>query len=164
MAPGELIRVGGRLRKDVAGLRPELLLIGSEGTLGVITSVWLSCCRRPRWRRRWCSFYRRRRTGCAAIEQVLGNGLVPAALDFVDEGALAVAGQLSRSRCRPDPGFLLLPRWTARRRRPRAQRDGARGARRRPRRCSLHEPPDGRALWRWRDGFNGVVTAVRGRR
>jgi FAD/FMN-containing dehydrogenase len=27
---------------------------------------------------------------------------------------------------------------------------------------AIEEPPDSAALWRWRDGFNGVVTAVRG--
>src|SRR4051812_32567231 len=42
VAPGELIRVGGPLRKDVAGYDLRSLLIGSEGTLGIITSVWLS--------------------------------------------------------------------------------------------------------------------------
>jgi len=37
VAPGELIRVGGPLRKDVAGYDLRSLLIGSEGTLGVVT-------------------------------------------------------------------------------------------------------------------------------
>ena len=27
---------------------------------------------------------------------------------------------------------------------------------------AIHEPPDADALWRWRDGINGVVTAARG--
>src|SRR5438874_10320381 len=41
VAPGELVRVGGALRKDVAGYDLKALLIGSEGTLGVITAAWL---------------------------------------------------------------------------------------------------------------------------
>ncbi len=41
LAPGELVRIGGWARKDVAGYDLKSLLIGSEGTLGVITAVRL---------------------------------------------------------------------------------------------------------------------------
>src|SRR4051794_32644601 len=41
MAPGELMQFGGPVRKDVAGYDMKDLLIGSEGTLGVFTAVWL---------------------------------------------------------------------------------------------------------------------------
>src|SRR5919107_202903 len=41
VAPGELVQLGGPLRKDVAGYDLKQLVIGSEGTLGVITSAWL---------------------------------------------------------------------------------------------------------------------------
>jgi len=38
---GDLIRLGGSARKDVAGYDLKQLMIGSEGTLGVITGVTL---------------------------------------------------------------------------------------------------------------------------
>src|SRR3979409_1394363 len=41
LAPGELVQVGGWARKDVAGYDIKDLLVGSEGTLGVITAVRL---------------------------------------------------------------------------------------------------------------------------
>ena len=39
--PGEVIAVGGPIRKDVAGYDLKSLLIGSEGTLGIVTAAWL---------------------------------------------------------------------------------------------------------------------------
>ena len=48
LAPGEIVAVGGPVRKDVAGYDLKSLLIGSEGTLGVITAAWLRLCRRRR--------------------------------------------------------------------------------------------------------------------
>src|SRR5207237_3966429 len=47
LAPGELVELGGWLRKDVAGYDLKSVLIGSEGTLGVITSVRLGLLPAP---------------------------------------------------------------------------------------------------------------------
>ena len=45
--PGEMIELGGAIRKDVAGYDLKGLLIGSEGTLGVITAAWLKLLPAP---------------------------------------------------------------------------------------------------------------------
>ncbi|QEC47400.1 FAD-binding protein [Baekduia soli] len=48
VAPGEVLQAGGPLRKDVTGYDLVGLFCGSEGTLGVITAVWLSLLPAPR--------------------------------------------------------------------------------------------------------------------
>ena len=40
--PGEIVRIGGPIRKDVAGYDLKNLLVGSEGTLGLVTAAWLA--------------------------------------------------------------------------------------------------------------------------
>ena len=45
--PGELVTIGGAIRKDVAGYDLKRLLIGSEGTLGIVTAAWLKLLPAP---------------------------------------------------------------------------------------------------------------------
>src|SRR4051812_17371072 len=70
LAPGELVEVGGWLGKDVAGYDLRSLLIGSEGTLGVITAVRLRLLPAPEAALASVVFLATRADGCEAIETV----------------------------------------------------------------------------------------------
>jgi glycolate oxidase subunit GlcD len=174
LAPGELVTLGGWARKDVAGYDLTGLLIGSEGTLGVITAVRLRLLPAPEAAIALVVFLRTRAEGCAAMLDVLAAGVQPSALEFLDGEALAiVAGgypgagvgtQTGHGDAPADAGFALLVEVDGTRAEAEAQRRAllevfgcAGGAA-----IAIHEPDDADALWRWRDGFNGVVTAARG--
>src|SRR6266571_1796701 len=90
--PGELIRFGGPLRKDVASYDLTSLLVGSEGTLGVITSVWLRLTPAPEAAWPVVGFFDGVRAGCAAIERIVGSGLPAAALEYFDSETMRYAG------------------------------------------------------------------------
>src|SRR6266571_2163982 len=92
VAPGELIRLRGPLRKDVAGYDLTSLLVGSEGTLGVITSVWLRLTPAPEAAWPVVGFFDGVHSGCAAIERVVGNGLPVAAIEYLDGETMRYAG------------------------------------------------------------------------
>jgi len=92
VAPGELIRVGGALRKDVAGYDLTHLLVGSEGTLGVITSVWLRLTPAPEAAWPVVGFFDGVGAGCAAIERIVGSGLPVAAIEYLDAETMRYAG------------------------------------------------------------------------
>ncbi len=108
VAPGEIVEVGGPIRKDVAGYDLKSLLIGSEGTLGVITAAWLNLLPAPEATLPVVAFHAGTEAGCRAIEGVLGAGLTVAALEYLDGGALAaVAGSLPGGI--PDgAGFMVI--------------------------------------------------------
>ena len=91
IAPGELIEVGGPYRKDVGGYDLKSLLIGSEGTLGIITAVRLMLMPAPEAALPLIAFQRSAAEGCASILDVLAAGVQPAALDFIDGDALRLA-------------------------------------------------------------------------
>jgi FAD/FMN-containing dehydrogenase len=160
LAPGELVRVGGAVRKDVAGLDLRALLTGSEGTLGIVTAAWLRLTPAPAAQLAVVGGYADARAGCAAILRVLASGVVPAALEFFDGGAVGAAG--ASFPLGALDGFVVI-----------AEADGsvAEAARVRDELCEALAPgarvlhaPDGaaRALWRWRDGVSLAVTAARG--
>lgn len=180
LAPGELVRVGGWAGKDVAGYDIKSLLVGSEGTLGVITAVRLRLLPAPEAAIPLVVFLPTREDGCAAICAVLAAGLRPAVLDFMDGHTLRIlaaayagvgAGTDVRTGARgarvdalavPEAaGFALICELDGSRAEAHAQRDAllellGDSA------LAVHEPADARALWRWRDGANPAVTAVRG--
>src|SRR5271163_1143470 len=118
VAPGELIELGGWIGKDVAGYDLKRLLIGSEGTLGVITAVRLRLLPAPEAAIPVVVFLRTRAAGCAAIGEIFAAGLQPSVLDFLDGGTLKiVAGgypppregsQSSTSSVPEQAGFALI--------------------------------------------------------
>ena len=154
---GELVRVGGPVRKDVAGYDLRGLLVGSEGTLGVITSVWLRLLPAPEATLPVVAFYPDAETGCAAVEAVIGSGIVPAALEYLDGGTLAIAAPAYPGAVPGGAAFAVLAEAdgsAAEAERVRAELldvlgDGALGV----------QAPEPAPLWRWRDGLS---LAVRG--
>ena len=161
LAPGELVQLGGWARKDVAGYDLKSLLVGSEGTLGIITAVRLGLLPAPEAAVALVVFLRTRAEGCEAMLDVLGAGLQPSALDFLDGDTLEMVAGSYPGSVPAEAGFALLAEVDGTHADALAQRgalvevlsDAA---------IAIEEPAQAPALWRWRDGFNGVVTGVRG--
>jgi glycolate oxidase subunit GlcD len=162
--PGDAIGVGGPIRKDVSGYDLRALLIGSEGTLGVITAVWLRLLPAPESRLPVMAFFAGPREGCAAIEAVLGNGLQAAALEYLDRGTLEAAGPALPGGIPAGAGFMVLAESDGSAAEAEALRDelaavlsaGALAVR------APDSPREASELWRWRDGVSIAVTARRG--
>jgi glycolate oxidase subunit GlcD len=159
--PGEIVAVGGPFRKDVAGYDLKSLLIGSEGTLGIITAAWLRLLPTPEAALPVAAFYPGATEGCAAIERVLGQGLLVAALEYLDAGTLEAAGRSFPVEPPDGAGFLVL-----------AEVDGSADEVERQRlelvevlgegSLVVHAPTEPTTiadLWRWRDGVSIAVTA-----
>jgi glycolate oxidase subunit GlcD len=164
IAPGELVNVGGPVRKDVAGYDLKSLMIGSEGTLGIVTAAWLKLIPAPEAALPVVAFYPSADVGCDAFEGVLASGAQPAALEFMDEGTVAATKGAFPGDVPEAARFMLIAEADgsieeARRTREELTEALAQGA------LSTHAPSDGpaiAALWRWRDGTSLAVSAQRG--
>ena len=162
--PGRVLTLGGPTRKDVSTLDLGALFVGSEGTLGVITSVWLRLLPAPETEVQAVGFYSSVAAGCAAVESVLASGVVPAAIEFVEGIALDASRGAFPGGVPADARFAVL-----------AEVDGdAEGAARQLRELvealsqdpvavvAFSEHPASRTLWRWREAIPLAVTARRG--
>jgi len=164
LPPGEIVSLGGAIRKDVAGYDLKSLLIGSEGTLGIVTAAWLRLLPAPEASYPVAAFYPSAEEGCRSIEAGLGNGLVVAALEYLDGSTLRAAGPAFPAQVSSDAGFLVV-----------AEADGSEAEAAGMRAVLLdvlgaqalgvHAPEETaaiEALWRWRDGVSIAVSAQLG--
>ena len=163
VAPGELIRLGGPLRKDVASYDLTALVVGSEGTLGVVTSVWMRLTPAPEAAWPVVGFFDGVREGCDAIERLVGNGLPVSAIEYLDAETMRYAGAGFPTEI-PENAFGVV-----------TEADGSHDEAARVRANVLellgetarvlYAPEDATeiaALWRWREGVTLRVEAQRG--
>lgn len=85
---GEWISCGTRTRKGVVGYSLRDLLIGSEGTLAVLTKLVLRLLPRPRCTRTLLALLPDTATAARLAGRIQLAGLTPSALEFMDERAL----------------------------------------------------------------------------
>jgi glycolate oxidase subunit GlcD len=105
---GRRLVAGGPLRKDVAGYDLKSLLVGSEGTLGIVTSAWLRLIPAPEARRTIVAAYADSGSGMAAILAVLGSGINPATLEYFDAGCVAATRAAFPGGLPNQTGFLIV--------------------------------------------------------
>jgi len=162
--PGELVTFGGPVRKDAAGYDLASLMVGSEGTLGVITAAWLRLMPAPEATLSVAAFYPTLERGCEVVAEVVESGVAVAALEFLDGGTLTAAAPSFPGGAPEGAAFLVL-----------ANADGsaAEAARVRDEAVEVFRPGALRvdapseqkaaaAIWSWRDGVSLAVTARHG--
>jgi glycolate oxidase subunit GlcD len=161
---GQLIRFGGPVRKDVAGLDLRSLLVGSEGTLGIVVGAWLRLAPAPEAAIPVVAAFPGLEAGAAALRRVLGYGLVPATLEYFDEGCVAATRRAFPSGLPETARFLVIAEADGTSASARELAEGLTGALAEDSvdLRALDQPADVRALWRWRNGVSFAVSARRG--
>jgi glycolate oxidase len=87
MADGQIVQFGGPA-EDAPGLDLVGALVGSEGTLAIVTKVWVRLTRNPQGYRTMLGVFESVEDATNAISAIIGAGIVPAALEMMDQGIL----------------------------------------------------------------------------
>lgn len=94
LADGSILATGGRARKDATGYNLTQLLIGSEGTLAVITAATLRLIAKPKATLTAILPFPDLRAAAGAVERLFVEGLDPAACELAERAALDAAARL----------------------------------------------------------------------
>ncbi|HWI61473.1 MAG TPA: FAD-linked oxidase C-terminal domain-containing protein [Symbiobacteriaceae bacterium] len=87
---GEILKTGGRTVKNVSGYDLTRLIVGSEGTLGVITKATLRLVPRPEATGTLMAVFARLEDAGRAVEAIVAAGVVPCSLELMDQASLQV--------------------------------------------------------------------------
>ncbi len=105
---GEILNTGARTFKSVAGYDLTRLIVGSEGTLCVVTKITVKLLPLPESVRTVAAFFSDIQHAALAVDRIFSSGIVPCALELVDEAALrAVEGYLKQDLSRGASAMLL---------------------------------------------------------
>ncbi|TMV51337.1 FAD-binding protein [Paenibacillus mesophilus] len=87
---GDIIRTGGKLYKDVAGYDLTKLLVGSEGTLAIVTEATVKLIPAPKYKKTMVAMYKDIYAAARSVSAIVGNRIIPATLEFLDNATIRV--------------------------------------------------------------------------
>lgn len=105
---GEIITTGGKTLKNVTGYDLTRLMIGSEGTLGVITKAFLRLIPKPKAVKTLLAVFDDLNKAGEAIVAIPKSGATPATLEIMDALTIACAEKYAPSGLPLDAEAVLL--------------------------------------------------------
>ncbi len=105
---GEVMHLGGKNTKDVAGYNLKDVLIGSEGTLGIFTKILLKLIPMPQASKTILAFYDSIGKAAETVSAITAKGIMPAMLEFLDNTTIRAVEDFAHLGLDKNTGALLL--------------------------------------------------------
>jgi len=88
---GRIFKTGGKLLKNVSGYNLTQLLVGSEGTLAVVTEITLKILAKPQYRRTLLVPFNSLGEAARTLTAIFTAKIVPSAAEFMEKAAVKAA-------------------------------------------------------------------------
>lgn len=85
---GEIVTLGGKFRKNATGYMLMHLFIGSEGTLGIITKIYLKLVALPKYQMDLLAVFGNLDDAIALTPKVMNAGITPVCVEFMDNASI----------------------------------------------------------------------------
>jgi glycolate oxidase len=85
LADGEVVDLGNKCVKDVAGYSMKDIFIGSEGTLGIITKVLLQLVPKPATKKTLLATFSEMDAAAETVSAIIAAKIIPCTLEFLDK-------------------------------------------------------------------------------
>ncbi len=108
LVDGTIIRCGGKTHKRVVGYDIKNLLIGSEGTLAIVTKIRLKILPLPEDVVTLLVSFQDTADAAATINKVLSSNIIPRTLEFIDKGCIKAVQSYKPNLITEAPSALLI--------------------------------------------------------
>ena len=108
LADGTVVWLGNKCVKDVAGYSMKDIVIGSEGTLGIITKVLLKLVPKPAAKRTMLATYARMDSASDTVSAIIAAKIIPCTLEFLDKITIQCVEDFAKIGLPLDAEAILL--------------------------------------------------------
>ena len=105
---GEIINAGVRTAKGVVGYDLTRLLVGSEGTLGIITRITVRLLPLPEAIRAMTAVFDSLEKAAETVSEIISQGIIPRTLEFMDNASIRCVESHLKMDLPVEAGALLL--------------------------------------------------------
>jgi glycolate oxidase len=105
---GHIVRTGGKVVKNVVGYDLTHLMVGSEGTLGIITQIIIRLVPRPPVQATLRATFRDVESAVQAVINIIRERVVPAAVELIDGDSLEAVAQYLQVRSLAPEGTAAM--------------------------------------------------------
>jgi len=105
---GEIIHAGVRTAKGVVGYDLTRLLVGSEGTLGIITRITVRLLPLPEAIRAMTAVFPSLEKAAETVSAIIAQGIIPRTLEFMDNASIRCVESHLKANLPVEAGALLL--------------------------------------------------------
>lgn len=106
---GDIVTLGGKLKKDSTGYCLTQLIAGSEGTLGIVTKVFLRLVPRPKHVMDLLAVFPSSEDAIKVVSQIIRSGISPVCVEFMDNNTIRSCEVFLREKLpHSDDGHYLI--------------------------------------------------------
>jgi len=105
---GDIINTGAQTLKDVVGYDLTKLMVGSEGTLGIVTKIILKLLPLPEAAKTMLAVFSDMRDAATTVSNIISSRIIPSTLEFMDKNSISCVDDYSSMGLPTDVEALLL--------------------------------------------------------